>query len=547
MIRTPLQLKEPPLLAKSNGQRTKYVVWSLIAVGVLGVAIVVAVVLTRGKSAPTPDVVTPTPTPTALNLVSVLTAPGTTDQVVATFAHPSGVVGTGYHLRIMDSSWDFAQSVTYPATTMTSIPLTYRGAVNWVVIAILNGVSVTSNAVSYALDGGTTTPTPNANGMQPTLASIRQFAVDTELTAETATLFYKLWLMCQDSTRVIFGMHEPYTRSRKVAGSGFSTMSDIESVSRLKPGVIGIDFDAVASVNSNQYQTFIDDKVREVKWGHKTGAAITASWHYHNPATDADYKSAPGIVARILPNGNLHEKFKTALNKIAAFCKRLVDDVTGRFIPVIFRPFHEMNADFFWWGHKSCTDDEYKTLWRFIVTYLRDVSGLHHLLYAYSPNSDVPPYTAPYQSRLQLQWVDVLGIDNYVDYTLPNAENAKRQYETVSTLALQQTKIFAITEFGDNVKFSPGLFDTMLTSVKGPAVKAAYMSVWWNDATTVAIIPKPGESMVQEFLNYTSDPLTLFAGEFDLRTKKNGCPRAVSAAATATTSTRWREPFFMIL
>ena len=51
----------------------------------------------------------------------------------------------------------------------------------------------------------------------------------------------------------------------------------------------------------------------------------------------------------------------------------------------------------------------FKELFRYIVNYLRDIKGIHNLLYAYSPggtfNKDTTDYMASYPGD---DWVDVL-------------------------------------------------------------------------------------------------------------------------------------------
>ena len=60
----------------------------------------------------------------------------------------------------------------------------------------------------------------------------------------------------------------------------------------------------------------------------------------------------------------------------------------GQPIPIIFRPWHENNGSWFWWGQKLCTDDEFRGLWNMLQDYLTDERGLSNLLWSYSPNLD---------------------------------------------------------------------------------------------------------------------------------------------------------------
>ena len=62
-------------------------------------------------------------------------------------------------------------------------------------------------------------------------------------------------------------------------------------------------------------------------------------------------------------------------------------DENGKLVPVIFRPWHENNGSWFWWGQKLCSDEEYKSLWNLLQDYLTG-RGLDNLLWSYSPNLD---------------------------------------------------------------------------------------------------------------------------------------------------------------
>jgi mannan endo-1,4-beta-mannosidase len=48
------------------------------------------------------------------------------------------------------------------------------------------------------------------------------------------------------------------------------------------------------------------------------------------------------------------------------------EDNNGKLIPIIFRPFHEFDGNWFWWGANYCTAEEYISVYRFTVNYLRD-------------------------------------------------------------------------------------------------------------------------------------------------------------------------------
>lgn len=55
------------------------------------------------------------------------------------------------------------------------------------------------------------------------------------------------------------------------------------------------------------------------------------------------------MVRHILPGGSYHATFKADLKIIADFAHNAKGD-DGELIPIIFRPWHEFDGNWFWWG-----------------------------------------------------------------------------------------------------------------------------------------------------------------------------------------------------
>ncbi len=119
------------------------------------------------------------------------------------------------------------------------------------------------------------------------------------------------------------------------------------------------------------------------------GGVNTISWHEYSPLSGNDSwadtrDTVNPTVKAILPGGTHHDVYKEHLDKVADFLLSL-QTPSGLMVPVIFRPFHENTGDWFWWGRKHCTAEQYKALYQFTVQYLKDERQLHHVLYCYSP------------------------------------------------------------------------------------------------------------------------------------------------------------------
>ena len=81
-------------------------------------------------------------------------------------------------------------------------------------------------------------------------------------------------------------------------------------------------------------------------------------------------------------------------------------------IPVLFRPYHEMNSGSFWWGNK--TADSYQGLWRIMYNYLVNTSGLHNLIFVWAPSAWTPNGSdVPWNYYPGSDYVDIVAVDDY--------------------------------------------------------------------------------------------------------------------------------------
>ena len=97
------------------------------------------------------------------------------------------------------------------------------------------------------------------------------------------------------------------------------------------------------------------------------------------------------------------------LDTLAAGLKQLQD--AG--VVVLWRPFHEMNGDWFWWGGKN--PEAFINVWRHMFDYFTKTRGLNNLLWVYGPNHGKK--TAAYYAGDG--YTDVVGLDAYTDFVDP--------------------------------------------------------------------------------------------------------------------------------
>lgn len=166
--------------------------------------------------------------------------------------------------------------------------------------------------------------------------------------------------------------------------------SDIRDLVGDYPAVMGFDLGGIEVGDQKNLDSVPFLRIREQLVAHvERGGIVTVSWHPRNPLTGGtawDVKT-PGVVTSILPGGSQHQKFQLWMQRVGDFLASL-KDASGQPVPVVFRPWHENNGSWFWWGQNNCTDREFRELWNMLQDYLRNDRQLHNLLWSYSPNLD---------------------------------------------------------------------------------------------------------------------------------------------------------------
>ena len=163
--------------------------------------------------------------------------------------------------------------------------------------------------------------------------------------------------------------------------------SDIYDVVGDYPAVMGFDLGGIEMGDAKNLDSVPFDRIREELVKHyERGGIVTVSWHPRNPVTGGNAWDVNDttVVNQILNNDSVKAKFATWMARVGDFLKSL-KTADGVKVPVIFRPWHENNGSWFWWGQKLCTDEEYLGLWNTLQDYLNK-EGLANLLWRYSPN-----------------------------------------------------------------------------------------------------------------------------------------------------------------
>lgn len=290
--------------------------------------------------------------------------------------------------------------------------------------------------------------------------------------------------------------------------------SDVKDICGDYPAVMGFDLGGIELGAAENLDRVPFDRIRrEVQAQHRRGGLVTLSWHPHNPVNDStSWDTTPGSVANVLPGGRCHRQFRRWLGLARDYIRSLKDD-NGRQIPVVFRPWHEMNGGWFWWGSKSATPAEYIALYQMTWRELHSIRGLR---WGWSPNRDdtrTDHYSAYYPGD---RYVDIVGADVY-DFgegSEAYSRNVRRELAIAEAFARDHGKLLALTETGQQQIPDTCFFTgTLLPILK--SFPLYYVLLWRNawDNQKEYYIAAPGMPQEADFRRFHADRHTLFAND----------------------------------
>lgn len=330
--------------------------------------------------------------------------------------------------------------------------------------------------------------------------------------------------------------------------------SDTKDMTGSISGIFGIDTLALAGceLGETNPKTALQKSVDISLDAAKQGALITLSCHMPNFGSERikklddgtydftkcdfiDCKDLSGSAADILPGGKNNAAFTAYMDMIADYALAL----QAKDIPVIFRPFHENNGSWFWWGGDNMKPQDSVKLFRYMADYLKE-KGVHNFIYVYSPNgpfSDEATYMSRYPGD---DYVDILAIDYYDDYNTVPAKyrddffnQLSSSCQLITKIAKEHNKLSTISEAGVRVmkddmsgndgilkQHNPILGHEWYKKVGEIAIEndMPYYLVWANFTAYNCYTPykynqEYGHELVDEFIDFYNWDKSVFAAE----------------------------------
>jgi len=330
---------------------------------------------------------------------------------------------------------------------------------------------------------------------------------DRQATEETKHVY--MHLLSMQKTGLMFGHQDDLAY-----GKGWYNQdgrSDVKDVCGDYPAIAGWELGHLELGDAYSLDSVYFSNIRKgIINFYEKGGINTVSWHLNNPLTGGTAwdVSSKEVVASILEGGIKHELFVQYLNRLADFMLSLKTE-NGTCVPILFRPYHEHTGSWFWWGRNLCTPEQYKQLWRFTVTYLRDNRHVHNLLYAYSTDrfQTEDEYLERYPGD---DIIDMLAFDLY-DRGPEYAGVLKNCAGIVSRLAAEKGKPAAVSEAGGPIMKTTDWWTRILLETLRP-IPLSYVLVWRNPWThsEQSFGPFKDHPSADDFAKFARDPHTMF-------------------------------------
>lgn len=335
--------------------------------------------------------------------------------------------------------------------------------------------------------------------------------VDADVTEKTSILYNNLSLI-RNSNYVLFGQ-EFFNSFRFNSGSahGDETYSDSKAVTGGHPAVLGSDFHYYLEKNATERGYHTD----AVKWAYQQGYAITFDWHLSaRTTTSYSCTGSPAGLAKNIANGNANGDRDWYLGELDKVIEIINEDlvVGSDTIPIVFRPLHEMNGNWFWWGTCSgLTAAEYKLLYQLTVDYVKERTK--SVLFCWSPNAPFSDDRYPGD-----EYVDIVGVDLYEATTT----SLRTELGKVVDFAEQHNKIAVFSESGDrNAEANSPLYwkDVVLPGIlndpSGKSKKIAWVLTWINASWSEPYVAHTSSSSTvkQSFIDFKNSEHIMFGDE----------------------------------
>jgi mannan endo-1,4-beta-mannosidase len=183
--------------------------------------------------------------------------------------------------------------------------------------------------------------------------------------------------------------------------------------------------------------------IEEVKRQYRNGAVITLTWHEVRPTDDEPVTFLGSVRGHLTnaewkelltPGSPLNLRWCAQVDVVAGYLRQLRD----AHVPVLYRPYHEINGNWFWWSGRPGKDGS-AALYRQLYDRFVNVHHLDNLVWVWNANAPNPGWAPMADYYPGAQYADVVTMDIYGEF--------KQEYYD-AMLALAGDKPIALGEVG---------------------------------------------------------------------------------------------------
>jgi mannan endo-1,4-beta-mannosidase len=185
------------------------------------------------------------------------------------------------------------------------------------------------------------------------------------------------------------------------------------------PALFGEDFGFSAGEDKDSVESR-PAMIAEVKRQYEHGAVIALTWHAVKPTEDEPvtfHDSVQGHLTDfewrelLTPGTALNLRWQAQVDVIAGYLRQLRD----AHVPVLFRPYHEINGNWFWWDGRPGPDGS-AALYRQIYDRFVNVHHLDNLLWVWNVNAPGGNAGSIADYYPGAAYADILTIDIYGEF-----------------------------------------------------------------------------------------------------------------------------------
>ncbi|HTK18798.1 MAG TPA: glycosyl hydrolase, partial [Mucilaginibacter sp.] len=165
--------------------------------------------------------------------------------------------------------------------------------------------------------------------------------------------------------------------------------------------------------------------------------------------------------------------------------------------------------NWFWWCKNTSSAEDFKTLWKFTIDYLRNTKKLHNLLIVYS--------VADFNTEAEFMdrypgddYVDFIGFDNYCYQSIKDYKwYLNLRLGLLDVIGAKYHKLACLAETGyEGIPAADWWTKTLLPVIS--KYKTSYVLLWRNANTHHFYAPYPGQLSADDFKLFYDSPTAMF-------------------------------------